>query len=738
MSSTVSPTGNAASKKPMAVDPAPRMSPSVSSGSDVSMARSLSPPPPTLGIPSDLPTQISATPAGLYTQSDGPNPVPQDQLALNLNLAAEAALLPHGPLPSASPVPPVSGLGELDRYFRSFSAHFTPLSQPALDSPLPASVPSFRHPALLSARFLAAMTKLKAQPKSQRSPDDNARLGDILQAFLDDGFAHASREATDAAYASHVPRVADALEIYPFHLERIFDNHPSIINTAIRIVSWDPPAPQAPRAPSPSPHEGHEVLNFIDNLPLATIRTMPPSRSPTPMLGVSHPGLPGSIHSPHNRPPTPTPAVPTFNTNHAARAKRAATKQPATSPPTPGPSARPAPAPAPALAPTSDTTQPAPSIPASQAPTPAPVQPTAPLAPWSTMAAKCPATGWSSSPSICINEVINEKISTLPSGHAKARYFRLSAAIPEHQRPSTVTITDALNQSNFRITSASWNMTGRNLVIFPTSSLSTDDIIRLDDCVSIILSVPVTSTSYVYYSSLSISQLPSVRYRVGGASEPVDPVAYLLAAAQRSVSPAWRALTTDQVLAARWNPSPSPDSATLYVNIREDSPAFARLRALHNGTLVFDLGAGSRITVVCPVRHGILACTNCQALGHPTSACRSPPKCAMCAGPHRTFDHSARAAPDASIQYAPWTTLPSAARAAAATPLATTYALALLSAPPLCVHRPSPTVATATRPTHTVSTSSQPPLPTHQLPPQPSPRVPPPTLRPGMGWPVSK
>ncbi|EJF63435.1 hypothetical protein DICSQDRAFT_168324, partial [Dichomitus squalens LYAD-421 SS1] len=173
----------------------------------------------------------------------------------------------------------------------------------------------------------------------------------------------------------------------------------------------------------------------------------------------------------------------------------------------------------------------------------------------------------------------------------------------------------------------------------------------LDACVSTILSVSVTSTSYVYYSSLSISQLPSVCYRVGGASEPVDPVAYLLAAAQRSPSPAWRALTRDLVLAARWNPSPSPDSATLYVDVREDSPAFARLRALHNGTLVFDLGAGSRIAVACPVRRGILACTNCQALGHPASACRSPPKCATCAGPHRTSDHSARAAPDASIQY---------------------------------------------------------------------------------------
>ncbi|TBU37474.1 hypothetical protein BD309DRAFT_830388, partial [Dichomitus squalens] len=216
------------------------------------------------------------------------------------------------------------------------------------------------------------------------------------------------------------------------------------------------------------------------------------------------------------------------------------------------------------------------------------------------MAAKRPATGWSSSPSIRINEVINEKISTLPSRHAKARYFRLPAAIPEHQRPSTVAITDALNQSNFRIVSASWNMTGRNLVVFPSSLLSTDDVHRLDTCVSTILSVPVTSTSYVYYSSLSISQLPSVRYRAGGASEPVDPVAYLLAAAQRSPSPAWRALTMDLVLAARWNPSPSPDSATLYVDIREDSPAFARLRALHNGTLVFDLGAGSRIAVACP------------------------------------------------------------------------------------------------------------------------------------------
>ncbi|TBU38011.1 hypothetical protein BD309DRAFT_818925, partial [Dichomitus squalens] len=216
------------------------------------------------------------------------------------------------------------------------------------------------------------------------------------------------------------------------------------------------------------------------------------------------------------------------------------------------------------------------------------------------MAAKHPATGWSTAPSIRINEVINEKISTLPSGHAKARYFRLPDAIPEHRRPSTVAITDALNQSTFRIASASWSMMGRNLVIFPSSPLSTDDIHRLDACVSTILSVSVTSTSYVYYSSLSISQLPSVCYRVSGASEPVDPVAYLLAAAQRSPSPAWRALTRDLVLAACWNPSPSPDSATLYVDVREDSPAFARLRALHNGTLVFDLRAGSRIAVACP------------------------------------------------------------------------------------------------------------------------------------------
>ncbi|TBU38012.1 hypothetical protein BD309DRAFT_904242, partial [Dichomitus squalens] len=437
MASTVSSTGQAASKKTPAVDPAPRMSPSSSTSSDVSMARSISPP-PTLNVPSD--TQIAATPAGLYTQPDGPGLSTQARLhnaeapALAFNLAAEAALLPHGPLPSASPAPPVSGLGELDRYFRSLSAHFTPLSQPAPDSPLPASVPSFRHPAILSARFLAAMAKLNAQPKSQRPPEEKARLADILQAFLDDGFSTASRDAANAAYAfvrglldaspfptsdvppeahqltpdldsldtetvtdilfalvmffrthpdfpprdfdrSHVPRVADALEIYPFHLERIFDTHPSIINTAIRIVSWDPPANPAPRAPSPSLREGQGVLDLINNLPPATIHTTPPSRSPSPMPGVAHPGLPGSIHSPHNRPPTPSsPTAQTFDVsapphyptpppkkapslpqgvrcdvcrgNHLTRrhdtvTKRAAAKQTAAPPPAPVPSARP-------------------------------------------------------------------------------------------------------------------------------------------------------------------------------------------------------------------------------------------------------------------------------------------------------------------------------------------------------------------------------------------------------------
>ncbi|EJF57505.1 hypothetical protein DICSQDRAFT_173843 [Dichomitus squalens LYAD-421 SS1] len=204
MASTVSSTGQAASKKTTAVDPAPRMSPSSSTSSDVSMARSISPP-PTLNVPSD--TQISATPAGLYTQPDSPGLSTQARLynaeapALAFNLAAEAALLPHGPLPSTSPAPPVSRLGKLDRYFRSLSAHFTPLSQPAPDSPLPASVPSFRHPAILSARFLAAMAKLNAQPKSQRPPEEKARLGDILQAFLNDSFSTASRKAANAAYA---------------------------------------------------------------------------------------------------------------------------------------------------------------------------------------------------------------------------------------------------------------------------------------------------------------------------------------------------------------------------------------------------------------------------------------------------------------------------------------------------------------------------------------------------------
>ncbi|TBU22603.1 hypothetical protein BD311DRAFT_599611, partial [Dichomitus squalens] len=308
MASTVSSTGHAASKKPLTVDPAPRISPSNSIGSNVSMSRSASPP-LTLNVPSN--TQISAMPAGLYTQPDGPGLSTQARLlnaeapALAFNLVAEAALLPHGPLPSASPALPVSGLSELDRYFHSLSAHFTPHSQPALDSPLPASVPSFRHPAILSARFLAAMAKLNAQPKSQCSPDGKARLGDILQAFLDDGFLSHSLAAADTAYTfvrgllnaspfpnsvappkaheltpnldsldpetvtdilfalvmffrthpdiplkdfdrSHVPRVADALKIYTFHLKRIFDTHPSIINMMIRIVS---------RAPSPSLHE---------------------------------------------------------------------------------------------------------------------------------------------------------------------------------------------------------------------------------------------------------------------------------------------------------------------------------------------------------------------------------------------------------------------------------------------------------------------------------------------------